>query len=504
MNKMDDFIKDRLQQEAPAADGWNVPSDRLWENALPHLPKKKKRRPFFGFFLALVALTAVTYFGIQKFSETDLENTPNNTVQNSIVNHNPVSDNSTDNQLNEDESINDTEDATLPNQETGNEKLIETSTENNTEEKAASSAKAVKPVKSETAVVRMHETKPINVKLLTSEGQINNQGEKFENNQSSKTLFTVRTKDVDDKQVNAKSIIEEDFVEENKISMIAERRMGPVSTIRTKYPSMMNASLGSASIMNLKVAPIIPVKKLRTGLPKREVGVFYVLKPLAFLQGEINLNEESDKLKVQFSYINLGLSYTQWVKPRWSITTGISYSNLATDFDVDVDGKLTSSDINTFINQQFGEIANQSGPTSAGQDLAITIKPGFMLNPGDEVNISGNFNMNLDLVEIPLFINRHWYRKHFEYSAGLGASVDVVDLRQGVENLQLTRGSDLLSEPSEYQEERVIQFFGTGYVQGGAKYHITPNWNVGVIGRLAYVQPILSGLEVGLNYRWNK
>jgi hypothetical protein len=40
-DKLESYLKKKLSEEAPAEDGWNVPSDSVWENVLPEIQKEK-------------------------------------------------------------------------------------------------------------------------------------------------------------------------------------------------------------------------------------------------------------------------------------------------------------------------------------------------------------------------------------------------------------------------------------------------------------------------------
>ena len=51
LDKFEKLLNSRLLDQAPADDGWNIPSDNIFEQALPYFQKeKKKRRGFFFWF----------------------------------------------------------------------------------------------------------------------------------------------------------------------------------------------------------------------------------------------------------------------------------------------------------------------------------------------------------------------------------------------------------------------------------------------------------------------
>jgi len=63
MNKMDKYFKDQLTNYEPAEDGWNIPSDKVWDETLPYLHKKKgKKSIFFLFGLGVFSLILVSVF----------------------------------------------------------------------------------------------------------------------------------------------------------------------------------------------------------------------------------------------------------------------------------------------------------------------------------------------------------------------------------------------------------------------------------------------------------
>jgi len=55
MDKLDDFLKNRLNDLSPSEDGWNVPSDDLWNAAKIHFPKKEKKNRWY-FWLPILLL----------------------------------------------------------------------------------------------------------------------------------------------------------------------------------------------------------------------------------------------------------------------------------------------------------------------------------------------------------------------------------------------------------------------------------------------------------------
>jgi len=486
---MENFFKDRLQNDTPATDGWNVPSDQIWENALPHLPKKKNRRFLFGYVLAFLFVGAVGYFALSQFDFTP------NELEEAVVSETSgeLDDSSLQNSLVNSESETTSLENSRVNSETEQTSNVATIEKSNQTEKALkqnatptqrTTSNTKGGIRNEKIVSNINrafvESLPINSSEESVEVDVGPKPAKIANSIEGSAQSTLPNKSIESsggKNFNAVS---------------------PISLMNLKK---VNKTFEPIVLAERKTLPINPIK---TGLPKREVGIYHLYKPVSFLTGEINLNEESEVLKVGFSYGHLGLSYTQWVKKRWSFSTGIAYSELATAFNVDVEGKLTSSDINSFINQQFGEIANQGSPVSKGSnELVINIKPGFMVNPGDEVILSGDFNIDLKLYEIPFFINHHWFRNRFEYSAGIGGSVDFVMASQRARNLTLIRGADVISEPTPDQEEHESQMFGTGYIQGGVKYKLSEQLNLGTTVRVGIIQPVFSGVEVGIYYRWN-
>ena len=76
MNRMDDFLKKRLEDFSPADDGWNMPSDELFDKAKVHFPKKKKKKRW-GFFIlpGLMLLALGFYLGQKSMTSTNVQAT---------------------------------------------------------------------------------------------------------------------------------------------------------------------------------------------------------------------------------------------------------------------------------------------------------------------------------------------------------------------------------------------------------------------------------------------
>ena len=89
MDKMDDFIKKRLDDLTPAEDAWNIPSDDLWESAKVHFPKPKKKRKLLciPMLLGLFLSTGLGfYFGQHSliYKNTTVD-TPNSNKQDTTI-----------------------------------------------------------------------------------------------------------------------------------------------------------------------------------------------------------------------------------------------------------------------------------------------------------------------------------------------------------------------------------------------------------------------------------
>ncbi len=56
LDKFEKLLNNRLLDEAPAEDGWNIPSDDIFEQALPYFQKEKKKRRGFFFWFGIGAL----------------------------------------------------------------------------------------------------------------------------------------------------------------------------------------------------------------------------------------------------------------------------------------------------------------------------------------------------------------------------------------------------------------------------------------------------------------
>lgn len=539
MNKMDDFFKKRLNDYTPDEDGWNIPSDHLWEKAKVAFPKKEKekdRKPLF--FLLLGGLIVGLGFGLF-IGKIFFANNDSAMVQ-------PVLDQKTERvntppQLEEKKSIEKTKQENKKELIGDTETFIETKTNTKTstdQTEIRNSSKENKEYNAQDDQLKSQSNtkEQLNTILTDPENKsskgaplmpgINSAAQKSDvlsgvldketeilntKNAYSETE-TVNKQNAFDKELNQKQT-EEVFTQTLKantnntpIQNNEQRSQETIELLNKKELNLkeQNEFESNGSLASDQEKPLLPsVTPLPDFLfPKQEVGLSHLYYLLNLLDPEKYVDIQSDGidyLHLDKEIRNLNVNYSRWIGKRWSLSTGLHFSRLEVTLDASIYDIFDTDDLNEFLDREIKQVAN-----SEEESLDVMLFDGVELNIGDLLNVKGKVNLRGQVIQVPLFVHFHWYKKRFEYNASLGASLDFVQGKQDEALIYLYRDGQLIAEPfmQPKLEESFLDF--SLYANASVRYKLNNNLNLGLSTRISILEPIFTGIEAGIYYRWNR
>lgn len=259
----------------------------------------------------------------------------------------------------------------------------------------------------------------------------------------------------------------------------------------------------------LAVPIIIPIRKY---YPKHEVGLTR-LHTVFDLLGEISVGSPGDteRLDLNTHYFNINRSYARWLNPKWSISTGFNISDLNVDLDFNVLEVITDSDIDNFVTREYNDITGRSNVYAkssevngfSSEEINISLFPGVSVAEGETIQIQGILNAGVNAIQIPFYINRHWYARRVEFYTGVGVSLDYFNINQASATINILRDGENIAEPYRLLANQNSKVDYSLYIQGGIKIPITDFLNISLATRTNILDPYLTGIETGVYYRWN-
>lgn len=494
MNKMDEYFKKQLTDYSSSEDdNWDVPSDKVWKQALPHLPKKKESHKGLFFLLGflLAGSIALGYFFLSQQSNNQVVK-PTNTNQVNLISENSTPQSQTK--------------ALRENTDTGEETTEANSDTNPLKSETTASSNQIKTISKKTTTITTSRSANLisetNTTKTKKETRVNEQNEKTLKNLS----FSTHTKST----------------KESVSSSNTSRK--EITSLHTKKAS--NSQLGTANPM-LDQLPLLTtgftsrIKKGAAALPyankiihpiggkhtRKEVGIGsarYLIHLLPVLESA--LKDDADSIKINSKIRSANIYYRKWLGPKWSIASGAYFTSLDLELYLDIDDVLDCSDLSAFVSGQLGsQLTQREGclDEPSNNDIEIFLQDGETVSVNDSLNFVLDANLDIKGFQFPLMFTRHWAKKRIEYTVGIGASLDLVFFNQGRARLDVRRdGKSILKEIyiQEAQKEVVIDF--GFYLDSGIRIPIHNSFNLGITSRINFRDPFLSGIEAGLFYRW--
>ncbi len=246
-----------------------------------------------------------------------------------------------------------------------------------------------------------------------------------------------------------------------------------------------------------------------------EVGLghaFYPRNPFRSLDQE-DFGNEVDELATNASYFNLSTYFSARINRRWSLSTGLYYSNQ----NLDISYLTTSFYAEDNFENNLDPYLNIQNPSSAlglnrrasssvqnvsiiGENTSINFFPGANLMEGDDLKINGRVPMNIEIITIPLSIQRHWYFRNFEYTAFTGFSLNYMSFSVKELPISVFNESKLVAEEVLFEPFDVKVILPNFILGVGMKYHFDEQWNTSLSYNLNPIAQEFSKFHLGLNY----
>jgi len=112
--------------------------------------------------------------------------------------------------------------------------------------------------------------------------------------------------------------------------------------------------------------------------------------------------------------------------------------------------------------------------------------------------------VDMRLLRLPVLINRHWYKKHFEFILGTGLSLNYMSTQQLGNNISIYQEDMLLNEPFDDDEVDNDNLGIHVEMQAGIRYHLGKRLNLGLTTSIIANDVFFSGVGLGMYYRWRK
>lgn len=492
MDKFEDYINKSMTDHTPADDGWNIPSEDMWMKASTHFPKEEKRRWFLWLYIGmgLSCLVALFFFFGQHSENTSEKFTPQDLAATTTL---------TDNEESQDPQITNT--TTQESNKAEVNKMSEVKEVANINSSIVESVISKNVIKQSSSITKNNSLSHKTATISESERPVipdssHPQSEKslsqipkndFDSYVTSKVGPSVSTTSslefVNDRPVMIESFLQLPMMEQEQVFVVSEREIIKIDGI----------------VMDDMTSVKISDKFL---LPQQELTLGSTYFLLSALKG-IDLGEEPrDDVFIDVSIPSINLGYTKWIRPTVSLRSGLHYAHLDGHIDFSDYEILEQDDIEELANFTYGEILNSSNLKSRSSELAQDGSTLPFVEIGEEVRFHGNIGVVLKAAQIPLFINKHWYKKRMEFYVGAGPTLELVwatnkAIDFNVEHKGLNYNLTL-KDPNV--KDNYLDY--SIYALGGMKYYINQHYNLELALRVNTSEQAFSGLDLGFSYRW--
>ena len=515
MNKMDDFIKKQLTDFTPAEDGWNVPSDDMWDKAKIHFPQKPPSRwkPLIFYTLGFGLLV----FGISLLNlNNDKTIINDSTVQVDQLTNSLVNDKAS-NQI----SLNENKILADQNAKKAASRMLPVLTEKELDTKKSNQAKSTTTIIDEQG----SNTKQVKEELIQrpqkeagvikSFDQIKTTAKLKESPEpvpvQALTPAVNKAKTEEVKQVA--STLKQDQKATPTTDLLSQKSTN--KSLLVPKLARLNQSMDSQNFTALHSEKSISLIPLNNAAPfaiqpvkkhYRPIHEFGIATTKYFISLATLLSfEDSDGLSIDVAgdFFNSHFSYTKWIGSKWSISSGLSISNGTLSFNICDTNELSQDDLDEFIETNTNNILRNRRETERIEDLKINLVEGAKVKAGDLLTLKGTLGLSLEAVQVPFIFSRHFYRPNVVgFNLGLGGSLDFSRGRQAVTNLTITKAGEQINQPVYISEENIGHYDYSVFLQAGMRLRFTKNINLGITSRIFVRNPIFSGIEAGLYYRW--
>lgn len=474
-DNIEKFFEKRLGDFTEMEDGWNVPSDDIWNSAKVHFPKEKKKdRPFLYFLfgagtMLLLSLSVGYYF----FTKNDL-------IENTIT---PITfnENKIDKQEEIDLSLNEV--ATFTN-ETNSEKEKEIIVSNI---KSSTNSREKEVAKNKTNFIKGSLQKTFDTKKKQTHFLTENTNQK-----AIETKHNLLNNDQNNINQNESLTLEKPLpIVIEKVEKITNNKVINLPSLISKLESEERPITNNSEIIKLKSA-----RKIN----RWEMGLSH--SPLILLPVVRADFKEDEDVNLDVKYRNLNGLISRRLNRRFSLTSGLMFSSLDVGLDFGVEGIYEMDEVDVDFK---GILPNNSSGGSltiddTTSDLDIIFRPDANLMNGDSVFVKGKIPFEVKAIQLPFLVNYHFGKGKFEGLIHAGGSLDYFDLRVRSLDFDVFKDDNLISESVNFEPEKYTGFGVSAYLGAGVKYHLNDHFNLGLSTKFNVTALIFSTYELGVYY----
>ncbi len=486
-NNIKDFFEKRLLDENPGADEWNIPSDDIWDNALPHFPKEKKKKRAFLFFLTGAGILAlvmalVFYFSFKTVTSSNKTMATREQAADPIINSKNIP-SEIKTEIKSTQAITET----AKNKEIN---INSTSSKTNTDLKE-------KTTNSE-----------LNVAVTNLQFQENITNDKMVstaiNLEISPKIILENIEAVEKRNIeNSKKEIKNPLsIKQNESLPLASEKKKVIEKELATLPILIPAVIEKNKEIDLVEANIDPIKRKRQ-LKKWEIGLSH--SPFIFNWKNLlkaDSLEEGEEINFSINYKNLNLPISRRLGRRWSLSSGIALSQIKACIDYNsnniiYDANLADPDWTASFREQTN---SQYINNSIFEEFNITILPDANLMDGDNLDLVGKIPIQLNFIQVPIILNYHFGKKRLEGLIHTGIYLNYLNERVRNVNFSLLKEGQVIAQSLNIDPYSDHYFAVTPIIGFGAKYHFSDHFNIGVSTKIELFAPPLSRFEIGAYY----
>lgn len=485
MNKMDDFFKKRLNDFSEAEDGWNIPSEDLWEQAKKEFPKKESRsKRFIPWFLSfgLLALLVASFFILQNqnVSSSKIENltqtqfTENNITKSNLANsisakQEPAvkleSGNVSKNQSTPDKTKDSDANTTI------DKKKIKEST-------ISSGSSSIK----KDIQKNQKKSKPIAAKKIESSSLLNGLSNQIVSHLEKQVVGPILNKSINVESVsdiptttpsNKLSSSPKSNISTESKRLLVAADMSPINKLPTRSNSLVSQHLmASATSQYLTSSKHFSwAKNIKKGYFEYGIALSAYDAVQPFEEVDNVLINELDDYNAESSQFGFNIHTNRIYQNGFSLSSGLMYSFQNLGVNVNIIDSYDGSD----------EYILRSETQLNQNQLPIQFYPNADLEAGDQLDIQGFFDMSINTVRLPIGVNYHINLNRFEAFVGVGLSVGLDMVRLSNASAFAYNDQKIVGKESSEIEGQVLIPIpqATAYAGAGLKYHINASYNIG-------------------------
>ncbi len=506
MSKMDDYYKKQLLDHQPADDGWNIPSDDLWNKAQPHFPKpKKKRRFLFLLFPIGIFLLIMAGYYLGKSTRTDSiatepsYATSSNTLKNTTNTEKNIVEVSTESS----KDLSSPPNQSFSNHTTNSNKTHSSTTPNGIKSTSSSKEKTAHIIDLESInssltdnqAVYKASNRTINKDLNNTSNYTTTHPPFLENRQTTSVVGALNYFSSSQKKNTRLTNVDKQIKQIQTLATLKTLTTKPLD-IQDRALAQQDLSINIAD--NEKPTSRHLIHEVGTG------SMLHLLTIVGEVENDANEEWQDEKIILKsYNNVNLNLHYNRYLSKKWNLSTGLYYHSMNFDLDGTIYDILSESNIDDFVSSNLSDRLND-GLTENRQsdDFMIELLDGETVNAGDTLKFGLDISLNLKTIQLPILINREWSWKRISFFVGAGASFDIQSWRQRSADIQLYRDDRLITKPYSEGETGPERRYTYGLiVQSGLNYKITDNLKFGVSGRVVFPDLITTGIEARFLYR---